>query len=165
MYSPDRTLFLLPPCDAEEDGVLSVLGMRQARSLGNALGDEALRAVYAGPGVASEETAGGVAQRHGLAVRPRPPMFIDPLETFDETAARLIQSFDGLARVGPGRVTVLVAEAEVIGLLVAYCRGSAPVRANIIPVSKGSISEVLTEEKGFTLKRVDDTSHLGVLDR
>ena len=51
-----RHIFLVPPCDAEPDGELSVVGVRQARSLGDALGDVSLWAAYAAPGLAYEET-------------------------------------------------------------------------------------------------------------
>lgn len=160
-----RRVFLVPACDHEQDGELSVLGVRQARALGDALGDVTLWAAYAAPGRAYEETAEAIAQRHGLVVRKRPALDYVRGGTFAPQADRLVQAFEGLARVGPGRKTLIVAARTALSVMLSHCRGAVIDEAHLIPLEPGSLTEVEVEETRYVIVRVADTAHLGPLGR
>jgi broad specificity phosphatase PhoE len=160
-----RKTFLVPPADAEPDGELSVLGMRQARALGNALVDVPLRAVYAAPGLAAEGTAAAVAQRHGLVVRRRPALAVDPQEPYDVAAARVVDTFEAIVRVGPGRTSLLVVGVEALRIVLARCAGLAPTPSDTLFVEPASITEVTVEEAAYAVERLSDVAHLLPFDR
>jgi probable phosphoglycerate mutase len=90
------------------DAVLSDLGRRQADSLGNALADHPLGALYSSPLTRARETAQAIAQRHnrnrmgaleGLAVQVAPEIYEMDYgslagRTYDEIAAEMEQVLD-----------------------------------------------------------------------
>lgn len=161
----DRRLFLVPPADTEADGELSVLGVRQSQALGDALGDVALRAVYAGPGLAEGDTATAIAQRHGLVVRRKPALGFRPSEPFTSAAARVIEAFETIARVGPGRISLVVAPFEAVRIILAHCSGLAPSPEDPLELAPASITEITVEEACSVVERLGDISHLSQLNR
>lgn len=165
MALDERHLFLVPPCEADLDGELNVLGVRQARALGDAFGDVPLKAVYTGPGLAAEDTAEAIAQRHGLVVRRKPAFGLTTDERFDSASARIIESFETIARAGPGRTSLVVVAPESVRIVVAHCSGVAPSADDRITVPPASITEVTVEETLYSVERVGDIAHLPPLTR
>jgi len=161
----ERHIYLVPPCDSESDGELSVVGVRQARSLGDALGDVSIWAAYAAPGLAYEETAGAISQRHNKTVRPRPALGYRKAGAFEDEAERILATFESIARVGPGRQTLLVASPTALAMIVAHCRGAALAKDALVALPPASLTEVVVEEQGYRVLRVADIAHLGPLDR
>jgi broad specificity phosphatase PhoE len=160
-----RHLFLVPPCEADSDGELNVLGVRQARALGDAFGDVPLRAVYTGPGLASEDTAEAIAQRHGLVVRRKPALGLSDEERFDAAAARIIEVFETIARAGSGRTSLVALAAEAARIIVAHCTGVAPSVDDRLMLPPASITEITIEETLYSVERVGDITHLPPLTR
>ena len=155
-----RRVFLVPPCDADDLGELSVLGVRQARGLGDALGDVPLKAVYAGPGRASEDTAETIASRHGLRVRRKPSFGVATEEPFDEAAARVVETFETVANAGPGRTSLLVISEMAARIVLSHCSGLSPSVDDRLTLSAGSITEITVDEALFVVERVGDVTHL-----
>jgi len=156
----DRRVFLVPPCDSDEDGELSVLGVRQSRALGNALGDAPLMAIYSGPGLAAGDTAAAVAQRHGLVVRRKPGLELRPGEVFRSAIERIIEVFDTISRAGPGRTSLIVAELSALQAILAYCWGVSSSPDERLRLNPGSITEVTVAPTGFSVDRLGDIAHL-----
>ncbi len=156
----DRRVYLVPPCEHEEDGELSILGVRQSRALGDALGDSPLKAVYAGPGLAAEDTAAAVSQRHGLVVRRKPGLAVSPGEHFRTAVERVIEIFETIARAGPGRTSLIVAELATARIILAHCWDVGHARDDQLRLRPGSITEITVAPEGFTVDRLGDTDHL-----
>lgn len=165
MALDERHIFLVPPCEADIDGELNVLGVRQARALGDAFGDVPLKAIYTGPGLAAEDTAEAIAQRHGLVVRRKPPLGLTTDERFDSASARIIEVFETIARAGPGRTSLVVLTAETIRIILAHCSHVAPSVDDRLRLPPASITEVTVEETIYSIERVGDIEHLPPLTR
>jgi broad specificity phosphatase PhoE len=148
-----RRVFLVPPCEADE-GELTVEGVRQASALGDALADVPLGAVYAGPGVPATDTATAIAQRHGLVVRRRSTLDLEPGGAWGE---RVVETFEAIARAGSGRTSLLVVHADAVSAIVARCAGLAA-RA----IEPASITELRLREggAGYDVERLADVAHL-----
>lgn len=160
-----RRVFLVPPADAEFDGELSVVGVKQSRALGDALGDVPLRAVYAGPGLAAQDTAAAIAQRHSLVVRRKPALGVDPAASFDEVVASVVEAFETIARAGPGRTSLVVAHLEAARILLSHCSGLAPSPDDRLTLEPASVTEITVEEARYVVERLGDTSHISSLLR
>ncbi len=156
----DRCVFLVPPCDSEEDGELSVVGVRQSRALGDALGDSPLKAVYAGPGLAAEETAAIVAQRHGLVVRRKPGLSLQTGELHDRAVERIVEIFDTIARAGPGRTSLVVTEPGAARVILSHCWEVGQSPSDQLQLPAGSITEITVAPARYTVERLGDISHL-----
>lgn len=156
----DRCVYLVPPCDAEEDGELSVVGVRQSRALGDALGDASLKAVYAGPGLAAKETAAIVAQRHGLSVRRKPGLSLAEGELHDRAVERILEIFDTIARAGPGRTSLIVADLGAARVILSHCWEVGQSPSDQLQLQAGSITEITVAPARYTVERLGDTTHL-----
>lgn len=159
-----RHLFLVPPCE-DEEGELNMLGVRQARALGDAFGDVPLRAVYTGPGQATEDTAEAIAGRHGLVVRRKPGFGLALDERFDIVVARIIETFETIARAGPGRTSLIVIPPASARIVLAHCSGLAPSVDDRLTLPPASITEITVEERLYAIERVGDIAHLPPLTR
>lgn len=160
-----RSIYIVPPADSDEEGELSVLGVRQARALGDAFGDIALRAVYAGPGLATEDTAATVSQRHGLVVRKKPALLFEPGERFDVESERIIEAFELIARAGPGKMSLLVIPLPAARIILSHCSGVAPSLHDTLALPPASLTEITVEETQYIVERLGDTQHLAHLSR
>jgi broad specificity phosphatase PhoE len=158
-----RCVFVVPPADTDEEGELSALGVRQSRALGDAFGDIPLRAVYAGPGLAAEDTAANVSQRHGLVVRRKPALDFAVGERFDVATERVVEAFELIARAGPGRTSLLVIPLPAARIILSHCSGVAPSLHDTLALPPASVTEITVEETQYVLERLGDTSHLTYL--
>lgn len=149
-----RRLFLVPPCEFDDEGELTVAGVHQASALGDALVDVPLGAVYAGPGRAAEDTAASIAQRHGLVVRKKSTLGLEPA-----AAGRVVEAFEAIARAGSSRVSLLVIPAEAVRLILAHCAGASLAAG---AVGAASITEIRLGERGsgYSVERLGDVAHL-----
>jgi broad specificity phosphatase PhoE len=161
----ERTVFLVPTCDAGPEGELTVLGVRQSCLVGDALGDRPLRAVYAGPGQAATETAETIAQRHGLVVRRKPALVCDDNDPFDEAAQRIIAAFENISRAGPGRTSLIVTDHKTLQIIVAHCCNVAPRADEPRQVAPASVTEITVEETRYVIEQREQTDHLAPLQR
>jgi len=154
-----RHLYLVPPALAEGEE-LTVVGEMQCRALGDALADIPLKAVYAGPGNAAQDTATAVAQRHGFVVRRKPSLTMPSDEHFDVTSSRVVETFENIARAGPGRTSLLVTSVEAARIILSHCTGQAPSPDDRRTLKPASITEITIEEVGYIIERLGDTKHL-----
>jgi broad specificity phosphatase PhoE len=134
--------------------------VRQVRALGDALGDVPLKAVYAGPEPSAKETATTIAQRHGLVVRHKPSFGIAVEERFDEASARVVETFEAVARAGPGRTSLVVVSQPSARIVVAHCAGLAPSVHDCLALPPGSITEIVVRDDRFVVERLGDVAHL-----
>jgi broad specificity phosphatase PhoE len=156
----DRTVFLVPPCDSDADGELTVQGARQSRALGDAFGDVPLMAVYTGPGQAERDTGEAVAQRHGLVVRRKPGLVVHRGELFNRAVHRITEVFETMARAGPGRTILVVAEVAVARIVLSHCWDLSPSPDDQLQLGPGSITEITVAPSRYVVARLNDTSHL-----
>jgi len=159
-----RRMYLVPPCDAEADGELTVLGVRQSTAVGDHFGDIPLRAVYADTGMAALDTAAAIGGRHGLVVRRKPALGTHGQELFDVAAARIIATFESIARAGSGRTSLIVTAPEALRIIHAHCSGLAPSPEDRLVLEPASITEITIEESQYVVERLGDTTHLERLE-
>jgi len=157
MLEPKR-IFIVPACAAEASGELSNQGVQQARQLGDAFGDIELKAAYCGSSQPSQETDMAIAARQGLALRRKPMLEIEGDEEAPSARSHVIHAFDTVAKVSPGRVTLVVTDLAAAAFIVEHCLGE-PLGATDT-LEEASITEITLTEGTYQVERLGDATHL-----
>jgi len=156
------TLYLIRQASAvaphdRHDAPLSRLGLRQAEMTRDFLAVRAVDHCYCGPRRRARQTAGIIADPHGLV-----PQVVDALDeaNLDAGLFRVTDALDQLLRRHDGEALLVVAHHEVHRAYLADVLRLSPEQAARVPLDSCGISVVVRDGVMTTVTTLNASFHL-----